>query len=291
MTRRLALFALIAAPALARGQSLSFVESNDQDQVISLKECNGSVVDNITINWTVATATATAFDLWISDQGNCPQPSTTSTAHVAELATNQSLSGTYPSSGTFPVQTMLNDVSIANCNPAATNVYVCLFPAGTTTTPVATLSIPLDFATPPAPQLNSVTPGDSALIASWQQGSGSVDGGTGAINSWKVYYGLSGTSPLPNVFTVTNAATTSARIDGLTNGVSYDVQVTAVTVGGNESPPSNLLSGTPQQVNDFWRLYKLDGGQEQGGCAAGAGGLLALLVIVPVALRARRRRK
>ena len=34
MARRLSLLVLAALPALARGQSLTFAESNDQDQVI-----------------------------------------------------------------------------------------------------------------------------------------------------------------------------------------------------------------------------------------------------------------
>ena len=290
MKRRLALLALVAAPVLARAQSLSFVESNDQDQVISIKECNGTVVDNITLNWTISSTSAATYDLWISDQADCPPASTTSTAHVTELASGVSASGSFPTSGTLPIQTMLNDVSIANCDPAATNLYVCMFSAGTTTSPVATLNVPLDFATPPAPVQNPLTPGDSALNVSWQAGNGTVDGGTGAVNSWKIYYGLSGTSPLPSSFTVTNASATSARITGLTNGVAYDVQVSALTVSANESPLSNVETGTPEPVDDFWRLYKSDGGSEQGGCAAGAGGLMALLALLPVALRLRRRR-
>lgn len=290
MARCLVLLLIAALPALARSQSLTFAESNDQDQVIGLKECQGSVVDNITFNWTIASVSAATFDLWVSDQADCPPASTTSTAHSASLASGVAASASFPSSGTFSIQTLLNDVNIVNCDPASTVVYVCVFASGTTTSPVATLNVPLDFATPPAPQLNSVSPGDSALNVSWQSGVGTTDGGTGSVNSWKVYYGLHGTSPLTSSLTVTNASTNSARVGGLTNGVEYDVQVTAVTVSGNESPFSNTLSGTPVVVNDFWRLYKSEGGQEQGGCAAGAGSLLALLVLFPIALRMRRRR-
>jgi hypothetical protein len=52
---------------------------------------------------------------------------------------------------------------------------------------------------------------------------------------------------------------------------------------------SNKLPGVPVAVNDFWRLYKADNGREEGGCAAGAAGMLALLA-VPLAVRALRRR-
>ena len=47
----------------------------------------------------------------------------------------------------------------------------------------------------------------------------------------------------------------------------------------------------PQVINDFWRLYKGDGGETDGGCAQ-AGGTVALLGLLGVAFglgRARRR--
>jgi hypothetical protein len=82
----------------------------------------------------------------------------------------------------------------------------------------------------------------------------------------------------------------STTITGLVNNVTYDVSVYALDVAGNPGP-AGTTTGTPQPVDDFWHLYKKMGGQETGGCGAGAGGALALLAAATAALRATRRRK
>ncbi len=236
----------------------------------------------------MTSATASGFDLWVSDQSGCPPASTTSTAHSVNISSAVASSGTYPGTGsTYTVSQLMNQVQVVNCNPAASYAYVCLFTTGTTTSPAATLNIPLDYAAPPAPVIRSVTPGDSALEVSWDDGTGSAEAGaSGAAASYRVYWGGQGEA-LTRSERVTQSR--SFRIGGLVNSVAYDVQVSALTSGGNEGPRSALASGTPTFVYDFWRLYKQDGGEEQGGCGAGPGGLLALLGLLPLALRPRRR--
>lgn len=289
MPTRLALAAclLLAAAPPAGAQSLTFSESDSQDGIINKAECEAGTT-RLTLSWTIASAAATAYDLWVSDQSGCPPASTTSTAHSVNLASSVGASGTYPATGaSYTVRTLLNQIQVVNCNPLATAAYVCMFPTGTTTGAVATLNIPLDFATPPAPTVNSVTAGDAALEVSWVDGAGSSEEGTtGSAASYRVYFGVQG-SDLTTFARVVGSR--GHRITGLQNSVAYDVQVSALTQGGNEGARSAVATGTPSFVYDFFRLYRQDGGVEEGGCATGSGGLLALLGLVPLALRRRRR--
>lgn len=63
----------------------------------------------------------------------------------------------------------------------------------------------------------------------------------------------------------------SLTIEGLRNGVTYEVAVRAIDENGNESAPSALLQGTPLRTVGFWDLYKEAGGEEEGGCNAAGG--------------------
>jgi hypothetical protein len=51
-------------------------------------------------------------------------------------------------------------------------------------------------------------------------------------------------------------------IDGLENGTTYNIQVTATDIAGNVSEPSDIAQGTPVLSCDFWSCYP---GQEKGG--------------------------
>jgi hypothetical protein len=140
--------------------------------------------------------------------------------------------------------------------------------------------------------VNRVDAGDGALEVNWSVGAGTAGANqTGTPTSFNVYFATSdaAVTTAQQHISVTGAGTNHARITGLQNGTQYSVQVTALTIGSNESPRSEIAHGVPQVVNDFWRVYQSDGGKEQGGCAAGGAGVLALLA-VPLALRAWRKR-
>lgn len=55
-------------------------------------------------------------------------------------------------------------------------------------------------------------------------------------------------------------------IEGLQNGVIYEIRAKALDLAGNYSREwSEPVTGTPRQVDDFWRAYKKAGGKEDGG--------------------------
>jgi len=305
MARRLALLAaLLASPSLVLAQTLTITESgNDQDDKINIAECTGAKAAGLSFTFTVTTtATSPKFTLVASDKANCPTPDTTNGAHETPLSSTitatvsgGTATGIFPSSGTTPVPSIMGGgIQLGACNSALAAVNFCVFENGvartSTTTPAAAAPLTLDLLTPATPTLNDVSPGDSSLHVSWAAGTtGGIDAGTiGASTSYKVIATDTTTGKEHTTDPISSA--TGGVIGGLTNGVTYDVQVVALSTANNESARSNTIQGTPVEVLDFWRNYKQDSGREQGGCASGAAGLVALLALAPLALRARRRR-
>ncbi len=322
MLRRLGVVLLLGAASAARAQvgtgTLTIRETNDVDQIINIAECNNSVADGLVFTWTVSDYIGSGtYALVASDQAGCPT-GTSSTATNVTLAASvdaTAATGGYPTSGSVNVSTLLAQLKIS-CTGTATAVYFCVsysgsgsyssypygtgYPygtygtgyTGTTTTTTygydATGSLTLDLALPPAPIVDTPTAGDTALNVSWSAGAGSTANNTlGSSASYEVV-ATSQTDPTDrHTRTVTSA--TSARVEGLKNGVTYDVIVYAFSPGGNQSAASTPVSGTPIAILDFWRLYQADGGRERGGCGSGPGSLAALLALIPLALRRRRR--
>ena len=92
-----------------------------------------------------------------------------------------------------------------------------------------------------------------------------------------------------------NSATTQQAPDSnhnlLINNHLYKIQIRAHDNAGNVGPCSNPVTGTPQVIDDFWRLYKKDGGSDSGGCSQPGAGMTALAVLGALALLARARKR
>jgi hypothetical protein len=69
---------------------------------------------------------------------------------------------------------------------------------------------------------------------------------------------------------VSGLTATSGQIKGLQNNVQYSVAVAAIDGVGNTGPLSNVTCNSPQQVDDFFEVYRASGGKAGGGyCATG----------------------
>ena len=299
------LAALIVAPALAAAQTnpgvgaITFVESTDANEnppFINIAEASGTSADTLTYYWNIANfANGGSYDIWIADQISsstaCPAAtSSTLTVHSAPVTTG--LGATTANQNfvdTATIQSRLSQISVDVTTGTTTQVFLCVNynpPSGAAqVVNAASGKIQLDLGVPPTPASVAVSPGDTVLHVSWKQGSG----GTGTTDGYRVFWGPhNGT--LASSHDVSGSGTNGYDISGLSNGTDYDVQVAALTKGKNESTRSDIITQSPVVVNDFWRLYKADGGREQGGCATGAGSLVALLALAPLAWPRRRRR-
>jgi len=183
------------------------------------------------------------------------------------------------------VQDILGAVQVETCDDDTT-IYVCVHwrDSALARSGFAHSALKLSVLAPGAPVLDSVVPGDGRLHVRWTEPSSS----DAEVDHYKIQAtNPADTGEAPHVSG--ELGTTSGEIDGLTNGVIYDVVVFAYTESDNQSEASNMMTGTPQPVDDSWDHYQDAGGQERGGCATGAAGALALLGAAGVL--AMRRRK
>jgi hypothetical protein len=146
-------------------------------------------------------------------------------------------------------------------------------------------SATLVVSPPPVPVAVSVAPGDTALYVSWADG---IDNGVAAA-SYDVTAVASSPPNTADTHTQSFTGTSSNRVTGLTNGVTYAVTVRSVSAGSNRSAWTAEVYGTPAPVSDFWDAYQVAGGREQGGCGGGPAGLVSMLGVA-LALRGLRRR-
>ncbi len=98
--------------------------------------------------------------------------------------------------------------------------------------------------------------------------------------------------------TPTGNTSSSQTVTGLTNGLTYNVAVAASDSYGNigpiSAPTSPTTCGTPAPIDDFWKIYRNDGGVAGGSCDVsqrqGAPLFGAALLGIGVAMLKRRRR-
>jgi fibronectin type III domain protein len=152
---------------------------------------------------------------------------------------------------------------------------------GSTVTSTAIGQFVVQVNAPTSPKLNSVSPGNGRVTASWDVPSGGATADHYIIQATPVGGGTTISSG--------NVTATSGDVSGLDNTTTYSVTVIAVSIGGNPSAPSNALEAAPQPTAGFWEVYQNRGGEDGGGCASGPGGVLALLGTASfLALRRRR---
>ena len=65
--------------------------------------------------------------------------------------------------------------------------------------------------------------------------------------------------------TVPDRSTGSYTITGLKDSVTYNVAIAAVDAFGNIGPPSTETCNAPAPIEDFWKIYRDDGGNAGGG--------------------------
>lgn len=131
----------------------------------------------------------------------------------------------------------------------------------TVTKKVHTVKFSYDFEAPLTPTELSVEGGENNLKVGW----------TDELNSDEVTYKVYWSDASFDENTIEEAKSkgdisgTSYQIGGLDVGTTYYVGVAAVDEFDNESVLSQLTTGMPVTVSDFWESYKGAGGQEEGG--------------------------
>lgn len=154
----------------------------------------------------------------------------------------------------------------------------------------------VDTLAPPPPNSPELTPMDSALRvkASVSEASGAE---TDDVASWTVHYrqkegdeSSTSCSDWSDFNTKVGDATgTSGTLDVPgQNGVDYELCVFATDAAGNQSEPSEVVSGAPIDECDFMECYP--GELKTGHCSAAGGQVWSLLLLWGGAFIRRRRR-
>ncbi len=301
----LVVLAAINAPSGAVVETTNF-NSAVPTSYINAAQCAGNASSNpLNLEWSIVTGTGVTFtgggtyNLFASDAQpaavtNTPsnlvfcaeQPSTTPTqinagsvgSVTADLAVKDlAISG-------HDVVTAATVAKSCDATQESRVIWICAHwvDSGGTKNGSATGKFIIQLAAPPAPTGVTVGSGDSRLIVDWTASTG---GSTTADHY------IARATPVGGgtAYYSDRTNSTTATINGLVNGTTYDVVVIAFSIGGNPSPDSAPAQGIPQPSANFWDVYKDRGGAEQGGCASGPAGAFALLGTA--SLLALRRRK
>jgi MYXO-CTERM domain-containing protein len=198
-----------------------------------------------------------------------------------------SIAGDFVADAVYATSAIAAAVGQASCT-SDSDIFLCLEARrGATRLGTAKATLSLRLAKPTAPTLTSVTPGEGALNVSWDAPNPDLHESYAVVTRTD--------SPLDPAWAGTTvvrtsprATATDLRVEGLTNGVVYEVEVLRFNDPDNPSDPSNAFTSSPVSVTDFWEGYQLAGGREQGGCSTGGAGLLAAAGLAALALLRRR---
>lgn len=146
----------------------------------------------------------------------------------------------------------------------------------------SSLTLVYDTEAPGVPELGTIDAYDGAITVAFK-----ADSDTETVEAYVK-------SPDDADFVKRKTATTDASsltIEGLTNGVTYQLRLVAVDAAGNPSATSNVVEARPVRTVGFYSAYREAGGTEAGGCAAVPALSLAAVALAPMLLAALRRRR
>ena len=275
------------------------------------KEGCDSLTDeiNITLNYTGLLNNA-RFYTWYTDASSlCSQPEDSSDYEAisgAGYATTitRTYSDLYDQSETDVCETDTAGQEFKLCVGIDTSGETSSYPSYTSTPngqletlePQGYALFVVDTLAPPAPDTPGLTPLDSALRVK-----ASVSAANGAetddVTSWTVHYREkeSGQEPSSCLYWTDfsektgDATGTAATLDVPgKNGVDYELCVFCTDAAGNQSEPSEVVSGAPIDECDFMECYP--GELKTGHCSATGGQVWSLLLLWGGAFIRRRKR-
>jgi hypothetical protein len=309
---RLALAAAVAAACCAAAASAQTTtpKLTVTPQAFGRTECvNGT---DVTISWTfTALSTSETIDAFLTTDQTCPVSGSTP-LNPPQLAAGNV---TVKAAALLLGQKNGCDSDVKSSAPGKTHVCVRRLLSGTVEESLnATVTYALTAPTAPAQPVARA--GDQHVKLSWSQGDpsesiGSYDvfakaaAGTPAdalVPADETDAGPQAVVPGDQVFVEddrdqSKVASTNADVDALPhgqpllNGVKYAFAVRAVDTFGNLSALSAVQVARPLTVEDFYRHYRSNGGQDTGGHGCGTLGSAGWLVAIGCLLLLLRRRK
>jgi len=315
MRRALLLATLLAAPALASAQSAGqvlFANDRTNPNTVNAFECDPANSAQVLIRWNpgfINGATSVpvggTYIIYASNTAPTNNGTQCQTTNNTPVGGTQILAGTIQNTNSSALNATIStsallSVSGLSCANDGGTFTICVQGvqggsnvAGTNFA-IAQATVTVSTSLPKIPAITGVSPGDGALNVSWSPDAA----GTGTAVTQQVEIEVTPIASTTGAFD--NGGTRSAgkfgaspaRVERLVNTVIYDVRARAFSDAGNVSDfsPAGVTTGMPLFVNDFWELYKKDGGRETGGCGAGAAGPVGLGILLATLALIRRRK-
>lgn len=289
---------LLLVSSAALGQTtftLTVDNVTDNTQPIGLnREDCGRDLDVI---WTVSGVTpCEAMELWVTQSNSCSDDG----PGTADLVLDSVPRDQIVTRGTTERQISVNglplftaaDGGACGSGEVEKEMRVCgLFrvadAVGSCNTEIKVSTAPrlrFDTKPPPKPTITSVVGRDSALSVEVDAEDNSTirvvarrtdaDGGTTDVASDD-----------------TTATEGTATLEGLVNGVTYNVVAVATDQADNPSLESDPVTGTPVASSGFFDEYVDAGGKETGGCGAAGGGIAGGAVLAALGFWLSRRKQ
>lgn len=283
---------LLLTASTALGQTVTFSGSviSDNQIVVSRDNCT----TNRSVTWTRAGNFCDSIFLWVSgtDEACSGEPGADDLLLNTLSATDTSTTGTTKafsasqvlarSSTTCEAQTTekrfricattkkANSNGTSGCESTATSVGTPVITFILDPEPPQVPSVPTATGLDGALSVRVTPPSDATTMRVQVQAlgaGGDADAGTDPGG---------GVAPVGDAILSAEQATDNPvfRVEGLQNGVTYEVRALAIDRAGNSSGLSEAAQGTPIASSGFFGAYVGAGGDETGGCGA-AGGSIA----------------
>ncbi len=282
----------------------TIASGDDRDILINIEACRellDDLTDDITVQYTIASTGFDQSEQYTVKLANgtetCATQSLTDSGDTCQILRNTTVLSSNVAVA-FSVDELVGeflttpddcyDQSLGQVNSVILVMEETTL-TGTTTVAPDKLNFTVALSRPSIPADISVAAGETSVEVSWDEVSDA--------ESYEVYVTsdvdrLSVTYPEMSAASGKSASGTQLDVDGLTVDTTYYVAVVAVDSDGNRSLFSAATEFVTVPSNDFWEVYRGEGGVEAGGCAVsanpatGAGLLFALFGLV--ALRRRR---
>jgi hypothetical protein len=279
-------------------------------------------VNNDTISLTVTPVMASNYsmEIWVGAGSNqCQtdavrQSPATSTEQCWQLRT---INPAVISDLTFQVRDVLkfhgseeagndvcDEVAAGGTGGGSLTIYFILINGNTSTGTAGQLPLKFDLIGPAAPTNLGIGIGDTRLYPTWTITSGT----TADTKGYYVYCeesagACTGTQLVEDGIPVAalqrgsaGVNSTTGEASGLTNFTEYVCGVAGYDALNNQGKLSELVCGTPQPVNGYFKSYRASGGEAGGGyctfgrAPVGGGGAVVLLALGALAIRRRSKR-
>jgi len=316
MVRVLLVVVALAAPVLSAAQAAGqvlFANDRANPNTVNAFECDPANNPQVLIRWNPAfinnnTSVPVGGTYIVYASNTAPMNGTQCQVANVTWAGQNILAGTIlntnfgATNATISTSALLA-VSGLSCANDGQILYVCvqgvLGGANMVATnfAIAQATVTISTTFPKVPAITGVTAGDGALIVAWAPDAY----GTGTAVTQRVELEVTPVASTTEAWdsggtrSVGKFATSPASIDGLVNGVVYDLRARAFSDAGNVSDfsPAGVTTGMPEAQAWTGLPGRLSPAGSGGGCSSGLAGPLGLAILagaLALARTGRRRR-